>query len=134
MIDAYEYMYKYFENAVKPDALFKNEIIKQNVPKQRFVLVREYFVSITSQFYPMPNVARYQLLFNDSSEVKARTLAYSVANKLSEKYNIYIDLNGVETVNSGLRIAAFRIMGQPISIGMVSGGGYQYSQNYEIQY
>lgn len=131
--DMFAIIYKYFVNTMNPEIVYKTAVTKQNVG-QRFIVIHEYYAYIATKFSAIPNYARYQMLSVDKDEAKSRQLAYLISEKFEEKYNIELDSNGVETVNGENKIASIRSISKPISQGIVSGGLWQYSQNYEVRF
>lgn len=133
MVDKFAIIFKHIVEVLKPETVYKTSVTKQNVG-QRYVVVHEYYAFLATTFKSLPNYARYQVLSVDVNEAKSRQLAYFIADKLSEKYNFDLDDNGVVSESGTSRIASIRSIQLPISMGLVSGGGWQYSQNYEVRF
>jgi hypothetical protein len=135
MIDIFDILFKHFTTQLKPEKLFKTQVMPQNATSQRYIVVNEYYAFMATSFKALPNEIRYQFLSCDTSEAKSRQLAYFVANKISENYNIDLDSNGdIVPVNGQYHIASIKSIQLPIFLGLVSGGGYQYSQNFEVRF
>ena len=126
-------LFKHFTLVLKPEIVFRSRVIPANA-QQRFVLIHQYYAVLTSSFTALPNTGRYQVLSVDNSEMKARQLAYFVDSKISEKYNFDLDSNGDVSESGKYHIASIKSIQQPIFTGLVSGGGYQYSQNFEVRF